>query len=523
MRRPLGAALTTLALAVGLLAGTGATDASAERAASTLTVTPDVFVGGQALRFVGQIDGAPNAKLRIETLTNRPGDEWNLRDEIVATTDGQGHFDFEYPGPSNFGIKYRVRTTTNRTSPAALFEPRQQEVVLSLDGGPEQAPGSVVSGADFTIDVDTTPTGRGNLGRPAPPFPGRELALQQRVRVNQWKTVASAQASETGAAQFTLTAGAPGLVAYRIRQDDILTGANEIGWFPSFPLEVTVVAPGGARPAAAVGPIAPAGRPAATGGASYRSPGATPLASQRYQWGPTEWDFAWLGGESLTSPPYRGRTLTGRWIDASDGSGRAAHYNGGLALSSNISEFPGDGDHGTTTLTLQGNPLTYGRWEFRRRIDVFENVGPDYRVLIELVPEKAKDDHCGANTITVADVTFDATKAKLGVSSRRAKRTWKGSRSIPRLGDGPHSFGIEVMRDHITWFLDGESLATVKSKKAAPGVALTPRLSLVGRGQQEMRRTRVLYDWQRAWRLNKQAKKSQPGAKLKAKKLKGAC
>ena len=277
------------------------------------------------------------------------------------------------------------------------------------------------------------------------------------------------------------------------------------------------------RPAAAVGPIAPAGRPAATGGASYRSPGATPLASQRYQWGPTEWDFAWLGGESLTSPPYRGRTLTGRWIDASDGSGRAAHYNGGLALSSNISEFPGDGDHGTTTLTLQGNPLTYGRWEFRRRIDVFENVGPDYRVLIELVPEKAKDDHCGANTITVADVTFDATKAKLGVSSRRAKRTWKGSRSIPRLGDGPHSFGIEVMRDHITWFLDGESLATVKSKKAAPGVALTPRLSLVGRGQQEMRRTRVLYDWQRAWRLNKQAKKSQPGAKLKAKKLKGAC
>ena len=65
MRRPLGAALTTLALAVGLLAGTGATDASAERAASTLTVTPDVFVGGQALRFVGQIDGAPNAKLRI--------------------------------------------------------------------------------------------------------------------------------------------------------------------------------------------------------------------------------------------------------------------------------------------------------------------------------------------------------------------------------------------------------------------------------------------------------------------------
>ena len=63
----------------------------------------------------------------------------------------------------------------------------------------------------------------------------------------------------------------------------------------------------------------------------------------------------------------------------------------------------------------------------------------------------------------------------------------------------------------------------MKNKKAVPGVPLTPRLSLVGKKQQEMRRTRVLYDWQRAWQLNKQAKKAKVGKGLKSKKLKKAC
>ena len=194
-----------------------------------------------------------------------------------------------------------------------------------------------------------------------------------------------------------------------------------------------------------------------------------------------------------------------------------------MALSTNVSEWPGDGDHGTTSVTLRGNAQTYGRWEFRRRIDVFEDAGPDYKVKIDLVPEKAKHDRCGANTVNVAEVTYDATKVKIGVKSQRAKKSWQGNRRIPRLSDGPHTFGIELTRSHITWFLDGRSLATVKNKKAVPGVPLTPRLSLVGKKQEEMRRTRVLYDWQRAWQLNKQAKKAKVGKGLKSKKLKKAC
>ena len=526
MSRRLICAMAALATTMTMLAATGASPvASAETKAATLRVTPPVFVGGQALNFVGEISGAPNSQLKIQTHFNRPGDAWNTRDGVVGTTNGKGEFDFSHPAPNNFGISFRVRAANGQTSPAVRFEPRQQEAALSLNGGPEQAPGTVKLGDTFTIDVDTTPTGRGNLGRPAPAFPGRKLALQQRVKGNSWKTVATAPASANGTARFVRTANEVGPLAYRVRQDDIKTEGNRIGWFPSFPLEISVVArratTGVASTSRGAAPITPA---RATAPATVaRSGGATPLASQRYKWGPTQWDFAWEQGESLTDPPYRGRKVKGRWIDRSDGSGRVSHYNGGMALSTNISEFPGTGDHGATSATLKGNALKYGRWEFRRRVDVFEEAGPDYRVKIDLVAAKGKHDHCGGNSINVADTSFDSNVVKIGVNSYRAKKSWSGSRRIPQVGDGAHSFGIEVTRSKITWFLDGEILATVKNRKAVPGVPLTPRLSLVGQGQQEMRRTRVLYDWQRGWVLNKQAKKPAKGKGLKSKKLKGAC
>ncbi|WP_323793804.1 hypothetical protein [Nocardioides sp.] len=514
----LGALVTSLSLVA--LPGASASS-SAQKSSTSLSISPEVFVGGQSLTFTGTLAGAPNSSLKIQTLFNRPGDSWNTRDGVVASTNGAGDYAFTYPGPNNFGISYRVLAGNGTTSPAVMLEPRQQEVVLTLNGGAEQAGGTVVSGEAFTLGVNTTPTGRGNLGRPAPPFPGRTIDLQQRVRTDQWETIDTTSSDADGAASFTVTAGDPGDLAYRVRLDDIKTDGNEIGWFPSFPLLVDVVAPGTAAPAKAETASSPSTTSTTTARATS-SKGATPLASTRYKWGPFRYDFAWEGGESLTDQPYRGTHRTGTWIDTSDGSGRVAHYNGGMALSTNVSEFPGTGDFGTTTATLTGNSMTYGRWEFRRRIDVFEDAGADYRVKIELVPALERDARCGLNVITVADVAFNSARARIGVSSARAQKAWSGSRRIPRLGDGAHTFGIEVTRRNVTWFLDGESLATLK-RKAVPRVPLTPRLSLVGRGDTEMRRTRVLYDWQRGWALNRQAKASERGKRIKASAVKSRC
>ena len=99
----------------------------------------------------------------------------------------------------------------------------------------------------------------------------------------------------------------------------------------------------------------------------------------------------------------QGHPRKGRWLDASDGSGRASHNNGGLGLDSRPGASAGPGDRGTTSATLQGNPQKYGRWEIRLRSWSRESSAEDYRVKIELVPDRAADYLCGAQNITVAD------------------------------------------------------------------------------------------------------------------------
>ncbi len=495
---------------------------SSERAVG-VRVSPERFVGGQALTFSGRLPDAPGATLRLQSLFGRAGDSWTTLPGVVGRSGGDGSFQFTYPAPNNFGIRYRVKAVGGPAGSAIVLEPRQQEIALRVNGGRRQQGATVVSGEQFTIDVSTTPPGDGAIDQRPPVFPGRPLTLQQRVAGNTWTTIATAAASAQGTASFSVTAGSSGAAAYRVREEAISTDGNAIGWFPSYPIEVRVVTPGAGR-ASTPTRTAPAVRTAEAPPADAPLPRAAQAAQagQRYHWGPTLYDFAWEQGESLTDKPYRGSGRTGSWIDRSNGSGRVAHYNGGMALSTHYDERAGKGDHGTTSATLEGNALTYGRWEFRRRIDVFEK-GRQHRIKIELVPARPEDAGCGANTITVSDVAFNSRTARLGVTSSSGTRAWAGSRRIPRLGSRAHVFGIEVTRDHITWFLDGRSLATVRNKGAVPGVPLTPKLSLVGAKQKEMARTRVLYDWQRAWPLNKQARKAQSGPALPGTPVKSPC
>ncbi len=304
---------------------------SAQSQASSLSITPKVFVGGQALRFVGRIKGAANKPLRIQTRTNRSGDNWITRSGTVGSTNGQGKFSFVYQAPNNFGISYRVRASNGRTSPLKVLEPRQQEVVLSLNGRDPQQSGAVAAGSQYKIHVDTTHKGRGDLGRPAPAFPGRELALQQRVSSTGWTTVDVAYASAKGTATFTRTAGEPGSVVYRVRQDDIRSGGNQIGWFPSFPLTVRVVNGRAAARAAAPPTTPPAPprtvrrsphaprstrrrrpRPVATSGASppSTSPGST---GSRSPTRPTAARVAPAAGSGLPTAPAGRPTTTAAW------------------------------------------------------------------------------------------------------------------------------------------------------------------------------------------------------------------
>ena len=229
---------------------------------------------------------------------------------------------------------------------------------------------------------------------------------------------------------------------------------------------------------------------------------ATP-ASAKYGWHPSLFDFAWAFGESLTSKPLRGTKRKGKWVDASTGSGRAARHNGGLMLESKYPDglAAGDGDHGTTTVTLEGNAQTYGRWEIRGATWVLGHDGADYRVRIELVPEDPGQRACGARTITMADYTATKDEVRYGVYTPTDDRAWRATKRSVVMGDRAkaHAFAVEVAKDHISWFLDSKLIGTVKDKAAVPGVPLTVRLSLVGQGGKEMRHTDAIFDWIRGF------------------------
>lgn len=504
---------TTVCLALAglvlvLLAPPGST---AQQRAASLTVSPGVYVGGQRLTFEGNIGRTGVRRIHLQAHLGRAGDRWEDIQGFSTRTQRDGSFRFGYPAPGMFNISYRVVSGRSAT-PGWRFNARSQDLVLDVRSlAPDLGEDVVVAGMPFQIDVDTTPTLVGRPDLPPPPIPGRELTLQQRVDGDQWLTLDTATTDQDGNGTFDVTAADPGTVVYRVREEDWTAGGNQIGWYPSFPTYVQVLpglpaptdpATGGATRATAVAaPRSPIVR-STDRAAGTNGDVASTTASQKYGWTPSLWDFAWVAGESLTSPPYRGTDPKGRWLDASDGTGRAAKHNGGLVLDSQRERW-GEGDLGTTTATLRGNPMKYGRWEVRLRMKAFENDARDYSALVELVPDRAQDYHCGGQNITVAEVSAHGSSVKVGAKALKGARQWTRSKRIGRVQDTSYSFAVEVSRRHISWFVDGQVIATVRSRAAVSDVPLTLRLRLQGDGQQEMNRTQMISDWERGFGLGR--------------------
>ena len=119
-------------------------------------------------------------------------------------------------------------------------------------------------------------------------------------------------------------------------------------------------------------------------------------------------------------------------------------------------------------------------------------------MLAELIPARAADYDCGAHNITIASISPFSHRVRFGVRSPR--HAWRGSARddyTPRVG--AFNVGVEVARRHLTWFLDGNAVASVANPAAVPGVPMTLRLSLRGRGQLEMNQTSLISDWQRGF------------------------
>jgi hypothetical protein len=414
-----------------------------------------------------------------------------------ATTRADGSFDFRHPALSMFGI--RVRVASGRTAtPGITSDARSQDLVLT-------APQRVNVGDNFTIRVDTTPTLPRRPDLPPPVFPGRDLTLQQRVNGDSWKTLGTTATDASGNGQFNVTAPNSSPAVYRVRQEDWIKNGSRIGWFPSFPAYVEVAGATGRAVTTPSGTTtASRGAPSTQRSAARvaaRASGST-TASQKYGWRPALFDFAWEFGESLTSRPYRGTDRRGGWLDSSNGSGRASKHNGGLMLDSQRG-VDGAGDFGTTAATLQGNPMKYGRWETKLRLKSPERNASDYHVKLELVPALAADYHCGGQNITVADLRPHGSTLTVGAKAFRANREWTSRAPIGSLLGPSATFSVELARGHISWFLNGRVIATLRDQAAVSDVPMTLRFSLVGNGPQEMNRTQAISDWQRGFALDR--------------------
>ena len=252
---------------------------------------------------------------------------------------------------------------------------------------------------------------------------------------------------------------------------------------------------------------------------------ASTTAAETFQWRPSLWDYGWTYGESLTDGPSRGSDPVGHWVDWADGTGRAAKHNGGVMLDTqrqNSDEDKFDGSRGSTAITMRDNPMKYGRWEVRMRTKSTETHAYDPHVLIELVPDAPADYHCGAQTITVADFTPHGSNVQVGARALAGAKEWSRTVRDAWTNGSSTAFGVEVTKRHISWFIEGRVVATVKSRAAVSDVPMTLRLSLAGRGLDEVNRTQAISDWQRGYSLDRGAQKTN-GAPLQQGTHAGGC
>lgn len=495
------AALVATALACSTLTGLAtvavpSADAASQHAAS-LTISPDTYVGGQLLRWKGNVG---HTGVRSFGLQYDMGWGWIPIKTFHRQTARDGSFSFRRIAPSMMNIRYRV-VAGRYVTPATTFYARTQDLTIRKTGDPDSntnPPALVDPGVTFGITVDTTPDhifrSPGSTGLPV--FAGRDLALQKRHDDGTWHTVDTAHVQSDGSGSFSGLSEPAGISVYRVKEGNWFKDGNEIGWIPSFPLYVLSGAQAQVSYAALHANIdqqLPVPAPTRVGGAQ------SPTASQEYRWFPSLFDFGWESGQSLSSKPQRGTDKRGHWQEYTDGAGRVAKFNGGLSLDSKRYTGFGPGDFGTTMATLAGNSMAQGRWETSLRIrNAFEDTGHPYDVRAELVPARAADYDCGAHNITVADISPFSKAMQFGVRSRQY--AWSGQASAPTDPRAKaFNVAVEVAKKHITWFLNGKAVGSVTTASALPGVPLTLRLSLVGVDGQEMDQTGLISDWQRGF------------------------
>jgi len=456
-----------------------------------LTITPGQAAPGEPLTLVGKLP----TKVRRPIAVQR-GMYGHFFDIAHGRTNAHGRFRLQIPkngmGSDPYRIVARKVRVHHHVYPAIKTRPRTIKT-LEPDVGVTLSDTAVGLGEAATLTA---------AGFPA--RPGRPLTLQRRVTPTIWQNVgASRPENGRGQAVFTLPTSSIGATTYRV-----VAGAwNGAGWFPSFPVTLSVGT--GFRPARAAAPAA-----SSTAQTAARKAKAQPgpvNAANTFKWGPMAERWEWEAGES-TDP----------WQIYADGTGRSSIYMAMLALESGM-QGGQMVSNGTVKATLHNAGHTYGRWEARVRGPIFQSGNADYTMGLNLVPTCATAaTPCTAPSVNLGTWTGYQSATTIGVC--KGSTVWSTSRSLARNRDNWHTLGVEITPKRIVWFIDAKVAAVLKNRSAVPGVPLVPQMVLQGKpGGARMNRTKLTADWIRYYTLKQKDKGRIRGAAPAAHTVTGTC
>jgi hypothetical protein len=239
-------------------------------------------------------------------------------------------------------------------------------------------------------------------------------------------------------------------------------------------------------------------------------PGA--LADHAHPPGPVnaQWTFKW--GRPLWQDDYEtGREPVGYRVE---GPGLVQHQFGMLTLNTTT--------QGTVTATSTRGGHETGRWEIRLRSRRYSTDAADYRVRTELVPAGDLAQHCGARNIALNDYSFGDRRARTWIRTLPV-REFTAAKRLDLTDDQWHTFGVEVRRKKISWFVDAHAVRTERRPAAMAGIPFTVRFSMVAEPGARMNKSRMQMDWLRYFTLDRPNAKPVAGRRYTAGTYGGAC
>ena len=176
----------------------------------------------------------------------------------------------------------------------------------------------------------------------------------------------------------------------------------------------------------------------------------------------------------------------------------------------------------SATLDLPGH--TYGRWEIRMRARRLETVkgGRDFKVVTELVPGGTRDQHCGGRDIALENFTLGTNTVKSYVHTL-PDNSFRGFKGRHLRNDRWHTYGVEVAKDHISWFVDAHVVHTERREAALDPVPRQLKFELRALPGKTMHPSRMQMDWMRYWTMRAPNERSVKAPGFELSKFHGAC